>query len=99
MKKYTRAQINEIISANPKAVERGIVRLWKLQTADEQAIGDTTHHNSRGFSSYAARTGSYYAKWVLSGRSLTGKHLQKARKIVLKHSRQLTDIANGKEVA
>ena len=35
------------------------------------------------------------ANWVMSGRKLTGDHLAKARKICLKHSGQLTKIANG----
>ena len=92
---WNRDQIDNLLRTNPKAVERAIVRLYNLQTQDEQASDDTKHHNSVGFAGYAARNGSYYAKWVLSGRSLTGKHLEKATAISLKHSRQLVIMANG----
>lgn len=96
---WTRDQINELIRSNDRAVERGIVQLFNLQTADERRSECTTLHNGVGFNSCSARSGTYYAKWILSGRNLTGVHLEKARKIVLKHSRQLVDIANAKAAA
>ena len=97
-KKWTRAEIDELINDNDRAVERGIVQLFNLQTADERRAECTKLHNGVGFNSCSARLGTYYAKWVLSGRRLTGTHLHKARKIVLKHSRQLVDIANAQLV-
>ena len=38
---------------------------------------------------------SYCAKWILSGKHLSGEHLNKARKHILKYSGQLEKIANG----
>lgn len=42
-----------------------------------------------------AKRGTYYAKWIQSGKRLTGEHLAKARKIALYHSRQLVKIAQS----
>jgi hypothetical protein len=92
---WTRTQINNLLSTNPVAVERAMVRLYNLQTQDEKASSNTRWHNGRGFAAYAGRRGTYYARWVLGGRHLSGIHLERARAIALRHSGQLVSIANG----
>ena len=94
-KVWTREEIEALVRTNDRAVERAMVAIWERQTADEQASQTTNHNNGRGFCGWAARSGTYYAGWVRSGRRLTGKHLDKARKIALHHAGQLTDFANG----
>ena len=94
-KTWTRTEIEALINSNDRAVERAMVAIWERQTADEQETQDTRHHNGRGFAAWSARSGTYFAEWVRSGRRLTGKHLAKARKIALHHAGQLTDFANG----
>ena len=94
-KTWTRTEIEALINSNDRAVERAMVAIWERQTADEQATQNTRHHNGRGFAAWSARSGTYFAEWVRSGRRLTGKHLVKARKIALHHAGQLTDFANG----
>lgn len=91
---YTREDIDQILRSNPKSVGRAMIRLYELQTKDEQQSEHTLENNGRGFCSYAAQKGTYYARWVLSGRELIGKHLDNALKIALKHSGQLVAIAN-----
>jgi hypothetical protein len=93
-KTWTRDEINDILKSNPRAVERAMVRLFELQTESEKESSTTRNNNGVGFSSYAASSGSYYARWVISGRQLSGKHLETALKIALRHSRQLVDHAN-----
>ena len=93
---YTRADIDRILNSNPRAVGRAMIVLFERQTADEQQRSSTRHQNGRGFNAYSARSGSYYARWVQSGRQLTGRHLVKARLIALRHSRQLVEEANDK---
>ena len=96
MKIWTRDEIDAILRSNNAAVERAIIRLFERQTRTEQ-ISESTHlHNSVGFSACHAKNGTYYAKWIQSGRHLTGTHLEKARKIALVHSKQLVEIANTK---
>jgi hypothetical protein len=94
-KTWTRTEIEALINTNDRAVERAMVAIWERQTRDEQATETTRHHNGIGFSGWTAKSGTYYANWVRSGRSLSGKHLAKARKIALHHAGQLTRIANG----
>ncbi len=96
---YNKALENQIVAllhSNPKAVERAMVVLWDRQTADEKAAETTRHHNQRGFSGSTDKRGSYFAKWVLSGRHLTGIHLVRARTIAIKHRRQLVEEATNK---
>jgi hypothetical protein len=94
-KTWTRTEIEALINTNDRAVERAMVAIWERQTRDEQATEATRHHNGIGFSGWTAKSGTYFANWVRSGRSLSGKHLAKARKIALHHAGQLTRIANG----
>lgn len=91
---WNRSEIEALIFANDRAVERGIVAIYERQTADEKSTESTNHHNNIGFSGWTAKKGSYYAKWILSGRRLTGHHLENARKIALHHAGQITRIAN-----
>lgn len=103
-KVWTRDEINQILQTNTAAVEKAMVRLFELQTADEQSSEETQHLNQRGFGAAYANKGSYYAKWVLGlipnhegkfvKRHLTGQHLDNARRIALLHSKQLVEIAN-----
>jgi hypothetical protein len=96
MKTWTREDIATLLTTNDRAVERAMVAIWERQTQDEQSTETTRHSNGVGFSGWTARSGTYYARWVQGGRGLTGKHLDKARRIALHHAGQLTAIANGK---
>lgn len=91
---YTRADIIALLERHDKAVERGLVAIYNRQTADERATAHTKHANGVGFSGVDARLGSYLAKWIQSGKPLTGKHLERGRRIARKYVGQLTDIAN-----
>ena len=62
---YTRDQIDNLLRTNDRAVERAILRLFELQTADEQKIGGTNADNGRGFRSSDARAGTRFARWLL----------------------------------
>lgn len=95
-KTWTRSEIENLVSTNDLAVERAMVALLSRQTEDEKVQGTVNHNNHKGFAASNSRKGTYFAKWVQSGRHLTGAHLEKARKIALFHAGQLTDIANGR---
>jgi hypothetical protein len=87
--------VNALLDRNPRAVERGIVRLYIRQEATERSQGQTVKQNGIGFNAFWAQSGTYYARWILSGRQLSGGHLEKARKCCRVHSAQLTAYANG----
>lgn len=96
-KQWTRDQINTLLQTSDAAVERAMVVLFNRQTSDEQQTEETKHLNGVGFAGNAAHRGSYYAKWVLSKKRLTGIHLERARKIALRHSKQLVEEANKQQ--
>jgi hypothetical protein len=104
---YTRTQIDSILLRSDAAVERAIIVLFERQTADEQRQADTNVHNNRGFASCDARAGTRFARFLLgmdpiasrifrryckNGESVIGR----ARRIAIKHSRQLAEEANLK---
>lgn len=103
---WTEARLVELLNSNDRAVERAILFLYSKQTEDEQWAETARHDNGQGFSSADAPRGSYYARWILGqdrsgnqrypARRLTGRHLQRARQLVLKYRRQLLAEANRK---
>lgn len=94
--KDSQAYIVSLLHLNNRAVERAMIVLYNNQTQDERSAGATKHHNGKGFNSYDAKTGTYYALWVLSGRKLTGFHLERARVMSLKYVGQLVQAAKEK---
>jgi len=90
------AYIAALLHLNNRAVERAMIVLYNNQTQDERSEGATRHHNGKGFNAYDAKNGTYYAMWVLSGRKLSGFHLERARMISLKYVGQLVQAAKEK---
>lgn len=88
--------IKWLLTMNDRAVERAILAIYNRQTYDEQVSSDTKHSNGIGFSGADARLGTYYAKWILSGKNLSGNHLDNARMMSHKYVRQLCEIATAK---
>lgn len=93
----TKEQIKSLLLSSDRAVERAMCALYARQTADERSSGTTQHLNGRGFNAFDANTGSYYARWVQSGRRLTGRHLVKARAMALRYLGQLAEVAMGNQ--
>ena len=89
----TKEQIKALLVSDNRAVEKGIVTLFNRQTEDEKCDGNTRHTNGRGFNYKDAPYGSYMAKWVLSGKRLTGKHLAAARRMCVFYSKQLVEVS------
>ena len=90
-KHWIPSTIKALLVTSNKAVERAIVALYRRQTSSEQVRRTTTKSNSVGFSAAHASKGTYYARWILSGRCLTGYHLANARKIAMHYTSQLAD--------
>jgi hypothetical protein len=86
-------EIKGLLMSNDRAVERAMVTLYHRQTVSEQHTSSTTESNGRGFNAFHAERGTYYAKWVISGRRLTGHHLSSARKMACYYARQLAELS------
>ncbi len=93
---YTKENISEILKNNQVWLERAILAIYKKQTDNEKRIEHSINHNDIGFNRPDANLLSYYAKYLISGKHLTGSHLEKARKKMIKYSGQLAKIANNK---
>jgi hypothetical protein len=86
-------KIVTLLNTNNLAVERGIVAIYNRQTLDEKRVQHTIHNNKIGFSAPDGKKGTYFARWILSGRNLTGHHLMAARRLAIKYRAQLLNIA------
>jgi len=94
---HTKESVREKIDRDDRAVCVAMVWLYQRQTADEKQTSTTKHTNGMGFTGFDAPHGSYYAKYVLSGKWLTGKHLARARRMAYKYAGQLAEEANLRE--
>jgi cob(I)alamin adenosyltransferase len=90
---WTPDEIRVLLDRDVLAVERGLVAIYKRQTEDEKESYETKHHNRVGFAACHAQLGTYYANWILSGKHLSGSHVERARKMVRHYARQLYQIA------
>lgn len=88
-----KTQVIALLMSNDRAVEKAIVALYHRQTVDEQHTSSTVHPNGRGFNAFHAERGTYWAKWVISGRRLTGRHLVGAREMACYYARQLAELS------
>ena len=79
-KKWTREKIIDLLNASDTAVERGIVRLYQLQTRDEQRRNYTTNKNAVGFNATDGTAGSSFAKWLIGAnkRGVVGSYPPKS---------------------
>ena len=92
---WTPDAVRTLLDRNPRAVERAVLAIYRRQTLDERETEETRHHNEVGFSAFHAGRGSYYARWILTGRRLTGGHLEKARRMMKHYAGQLAGIAQA----
>lgn len=88
---YTKEFIQEKLTSNPKWIERGLIVLYNRQTEDEKQSSETKWDNGKGFSGSDSKYLSYCSKWVLSGRSLSGVHLEKCGKKMRKYWKQIKE--------
>lgn len=96
MTDWNKDKIVTLLQTNNKAVEKAIVVIYNRQTLDEQQSKETKHSNGIGFSGAHAALGTYYAKWILDGKSLSGTHLERARKMALRYTAQLLEEIKSK---
>jgi hypothetical protein len=89
MKQYTLEDVKKNLATNQKWLQGAIVKLYELQTAEEQKGGYTSNKNNVGFNAFDAKTLSYCAEWIKSGKNLSGKYLAKAFILMPKYAGQI----------
>lgn len=93
---YTKEVIMTNLSSNPRWIERGLIVLYERQTRDEQESHSTNVFNKIGFNKPDSSYLSYCAKWVLSGRPLSGRHLEKCGQKLPKYWKQIKTLIESK---
>jgi len=86
---WTKDRIIQELGHNNNLVERAILAIYQNQTADEKATQKTRYRNGQGFSSADAHLGSYLATYIQNGHRLSGRFLEKGRRLTIKYSEQL----------
>lgn len=94
---YTKEQVKFNIATDQKWLERAIQVIYLRQTMDERRAGETKHSNGIGFTGADAKYLSYLARWLDSGKFLSGAHLAKARKLMPKYAGQILEIITNKQ--
>ena len=98
---WTKEEIKEKLETQDVWVTKGVVAIFDRQTADEQEVEETKHHNGIGFNGVDGRIMSSFAKQINNFRPgkyrspLSPKQMTIARKKIMKYSGQLAKIANG----
>jgi len=96
-KVWKKEEIKLLLETNDEMVARSVKTLYEFQTTEEQIEKTTSANNGVGFNGHDAEFMSNIAEWLLSGRTLTHKQLNIARKKIIKYSNQLASIANARQ--
>ena len=75
---------------------RGLVAIYRLQTADEQQTRSTKKVNSVGFSAFDAEFMSAMAERALTNMSLSPRQIEAIRNTMKKYAGQLVRISTDK---
>lgn len=94
---WNKDNIQRLLAENDRAVARAVTAIYARQTEDEKRSEATLKENGVGFNQADARRGAYYAGYISTAGRLTGRHLEIARKMMMKYWRQLAEIANEKQ--
>ena len=92
-------QIKALLLRSDEAVRQAILRVHDRQTADEKACDETKHLNGVGFQACDARFGGFVARLVRGGHALYPDRMDRARRMAVKYSAQLTVLSFLKEQA
>ena len=89
MKSEVTAFIRSQLATNYAWATRGLVKIYTLQTADEQASDTTSHNNGVGFNGCDANILSSFAKQINNGRNLSAKQMAIVYKKMPRYYRQI----------
>lgn len=92
---WTEDEIRHLVATNDKVLYGALMKLYAEQTSDEQANGETRHHNGRGFNGTDSRFLSSVAEFLKKRGFLTDKQKYCVRRKLVKYNKQLTRLANA----
>ncbi len=96
MKKWTKDEILERITADDKWLVRGLLAIHARQTEEEKAAETTKEQNGIGFNGVDAQILSDFVnQYHRTNGFLSTRQMALIRKKMIKYAGQLTRIANG----
>ena len=95
---YQPAEIRMLLKQSDKAVERGVLAIYRFQEESEKNSGISIANNNVGFNRFDAPFMSSIAKQLLMKEPLTPSQVSDTRVKLLKYAGQLTRIANKVQV-
>jgi hypothetical protein len=99
MKAEVKSFIQSQLATNPAWAIKGLVKIYTLQTSDEQASDTTSHNNGVGFSGCDANILSSFAKQVNAGRNLSPKQMVIVYKKMPRYYRQILQFISEDKMA
>ncbi len=94
-KVWTEDEIRNLLLTNDIMLMRSLMKLYDLQTQDEQEQGRTKHLNGVGFNGADSRFMSSVAQFLIRRNFLTNKQIACVRRRIMKYTGQITRIANN----
>lgn len=94
-KKDRVAFIKTKLETDSRWLMRGLVAIYRCQTADEQQTRTTKKVNAVGFSAFDAEFMSVMAERALKNMSLSDRQIEAIRKTMKKYASQLVRISSG----
>jgi SWI/SNF-related matrix-associated actin-dependent regulator 1 of chromatin subfamily A len=87
-----RETLKDLIANKDEWAVGALLRLYEMQTADEQAYHGTVHDNGVGFNAFDAEPMTNISNWYLDKGFLTDRQLAFVRKIIQKYIGQLISL-------
>jgi hypothetical protein len=92
---WTKEEIYTNITNYYNWLTAAVLTLYQLQTQEEKQKHITIENNRQGYNGFDAPFMSSLAKWIQSGKPLSEKQQNAARRVLRKYAGQLTKIANS----
>ena len=91
--------IKNQLATNQAWAIKALVKVYSLQTVDEQITGQTSNLNNCGFSGIDSKILSSFAEQVNKGRNLSVKQMAIVYKIIPKYWRQVVSFIPADKMA
>jgi hypothetical protein len=94
-RKVTVEEVKNLLQTNDEWLYRAILAVYRQQTAQEKQVKEAVERNNMGFNKPDSVTMTYYANWLMKYKALDPYHRERARKKMVKYSKQLVYIAEN----
>lgn len=95
-RKFTVDEVRDRLRTNDESVKRALLTLYLRQTSDERRDKDTKHDNNVGFNVPDSYRLTSFGEFLNRTGYLSPKQVAYVRPRLLKYSRQLLEIYEGK---